>query len=103
MLLSLAILLLSALIVCSSNVVYALVLLVLAFFLSGALLIWQGTEFLGYILIVVYVGAIAVLFLFVVMTLDVDREGSPRSPSGLVDYAPQLAGALFAAFAVWSV
>ncbi len=103
LLLTAFIVLLSASIVYSKNVVYALVQLVIAFFLSGVLLIWQGMEFLGYVLIIVYVGAIAILFLFVVMTLDVVQESRPSLPSDLSDYAPHAAGALFGVFSVWAV
>ena len=53
------------------NPVYAVLLLVIAFFSSAALFVMQGAEFLGLLLVIVYVGAIAVLFLFVVMMLDI--------------------------------
>ena len=53
------------------NPVYAVLLLVVAFFSSAALFVMQGAEFLGLLLVIVYVGAIAVLFLFVVMMLDI--------------------------------
>lgn len=58
----------------SNNVVYSLMSLVLVFFLSGLVLIALRMEFLGYMLIIVYVGAIAILFLFVIITLDLTRE-----------------------------
>ena len=60
----------------SSNVVHSLMSLILVFFLSGIILLTLRVEFLGYMLIIVYVGAIAVLFLFVVMTLDINKEES---------------------------
>nr|YP_009240012.1 NADH dehydrogenase subunit 6 [Lotharella oceanica]AMN87093.1 NADH dehydrogenase subunit 6 [Lotharella oceanica] len=80
----------------SRNMVYSLVSLVGAFFFSGALLVWMGLEFLGYVLIIVYVGAIAILLLFVVMTLDVNRE-SYASPSWVLDYVPHVFSLAFTA------
>ena len=61
------------------NPVHAVLFLILAFFNAAGLFVLLGAEFLAMILIVVYVGAVAVLFLFVVMMLDVNfaelREG----------------------------
>jgi NADH-quinone oxidoreductase subunit J len=70
----------SALMVISSrNPVHSVLFLILAFVNAAALFLMMGAEFLAMILVVVYVGAVAVLFLFVVMMLDVDfaalREG----------------------------
>jgi len=63
----------SALVVVSTrNMVHAVMFLILAFLNAAALFILLGAEFLAMLLIVVYVGAIAVLFLFVVMMLNVD-------------------------------
>jgi NADH-quinone oxidoreductase subunit J len=63
----------SALMVISArNPVHSVLFLILAFFSSAGLFILLGAEFLGLILVVVYVGAVAVLFLFVVMMLDID-------------------------------
>ena len=63
----------------SRNPVHSVLFLILAFFNAAGLFMIAGAEFLALILIVVYVGAVAVLFLFVVMMLDVDfsemREG----------------------------
>jgi NADH-quinone oxidoreductase subunit J len=63
--------------------------LILAFFNAAALFLIAGAEFLAMILVIVYVGAVAVLFLFVVMMLDIDfaqlREGFQRyAPIGAV-------------------
>jgi NADH-quinone oxidoreductase subunit J len=59
--------------------VHAVLFLILAFFNAAGLFLIAGAEFLAMILVIVYVGAVAVLFLFVVMMLDVDfaalREG----------------------------
>jgi NADH-quinone oxidoreductase subunit J len=63
----------SALMVISArNPVHAVLWLILAFFNAAGLFVLLGAEFLAMILVVVYVGAVAVLFLFVVMMLDVD-------------------------------
>jgi NADH-quinone oxidoreductase subunit J len=61
-------------VVFSRHTVHAVLSLIFAFFNAAALLIMIGAEFVGFMLIVVYVGAVAVLFLFVVMMLDVDRD-----------------------------
>jgi len=66
-------------VIAAKNPVHSVLFLILAFFNSAGLFILLGAEFLAMILVVVYVGAVAVLFLFVVMMLDVDfaelREG----------------------------
>lgn len=65
----------SALVVVSTrNMVHSVMFLILAFLNAAALFILLGAEFLAMLLIVVYVGAIAVLFLFVVMMLNVDQK-----------------------------
>src|SRR4051794_25624646 len=64
----------SALVVSSRNPVHSVLFLILAFFNAAALFLIAGAEFLAMILVVVYVGAVAVLFLFVVMMLDIDFE-----------------------------
>ena len=70
-----AVLLVSAtLVVSSRNPVHSVLFLILAFFNAAALFLIAGAEFLAMILVVVYVGAVAVLFLFVVMMLDIDFE-----------------------------
>ena len=68
-----AILLVSAAMVVSArNPVHSVLFLILSFFNAAALFLIAGAEFLAMILVIVYVGAVAVLFLFVVMMLDVD-------------------------------
>ncbi len=85
-----AILIASAVMVVSSrNPVHSVLFLILAFFNAAALFLIAGAEFLAMILVIVYVGAVAVLFLFVVMMLDIDfsrlREGFQRyAPVGAV-------------------
>ena len=70
------------LVVTARNPVHSVLWLILAFFSSAGLFVLMGAEFLAMLLVVVYVGAVAVLFLFVVMMLDVDfvklREGYAR-------------------------
>jgi NADH-quinone oxidoreductase subunit J len=78
-----AILLVSAaMVVTARNPVHSVLFLILAFFNAAALFLIAGAEFLAMILVIVYVGAVAVLFLFVVMMLDIDfaelREGFQR-------------------------
>ena len=68
-----------AMVVVSRNPVYSVLFLILAFFNAAALFVLIGAEFIAMILVIVYVGAVAVLFLFVVMMLDINlaklREG----------------------------
>ena len=59
-------------VIAARNPVHAVLFLILAFFNAAGLFVLLGAEFLAMILVVVYVGAVAVLFLFVVMMLDVD-------------------------------
>ena len=59
-------------VVSSRNPVHSVLFLILAFFNAAALFLIAGAEFLAFILVIVYVGAVAVLFLFVVMMLDID-------------------------------
>jgi NADH-quinone oxidoreductase subunit J len=70
----------AVMVVASKNPVHSVLFLILAFFNAAGLFVLMGAEFLAMILVVVYVGAVAVLFLFVVMMLDVDfaefRKGS---------------------------
>jgi len=76
----------SALMVISSrNPVHSVLFLILCFVNAAGLFMLAGAEFLALILIVVYVGAVAVLFLFVVMMLDVDFAGMRQ---GMLQYAP---------------
>jgi NADH-quinone oxidoreductase subunit J len=79
----------AVMVVTSRNPVHSVLFLILAFFNAAALFLIAGAEFLAMILVIVYVGAVAVLFLFVVMMLDVDfaklREGFQRyAPLGAV-------------------
>ncbi len=83
-------------VVSAKNPVHSVLWLILAFFSAAGLFVLMGAEFLAMLLVVVYVGAVAVLFLFVVMMLDVDfaqlRQGFAQyMPLGLI-----IAGALAA-------
>jgi NADH-quinone oxidoreductase subunit J len=61
-----------AMVIVARNPVHAVLFLILAFFNAAGLFVLLGAEFLAMLLVIVYVGAVAVLFLFVVMMLDVD-------------------------------
>src|ERR1700685_1171266 len=81
-----AITLFSAVMVISSkNPVHSVFFLILAFFNSAGLFILLGAEFIAMVLVIVYVGAVAVLFLFVVMMLDVNFVDLKK---GINNYAP---------------
>ena len=72
-------------VITAKNPVHAVLFLILAFVNSAGLFMLAGAEFLALLLIVVYVGAVAVLFLFVVMMLDVDFA---ELRAGYLDYLP---------------
>src|SRR3954451_23729113 len=81
-----AILLVSAAtVITAKNPVHSVLFLILAFFNAAALFLIAGAEFLAMILVIVYVGAVAVLFLFVVMMLDVNFV---ELRAGFQRYAP---------------
>ncbi|TLP49007.1 MULTISPECIES: NADH-quinone oxidoreductase subunit J [Cohaesibacter] len=67
------------------NPVHSVLFLILAFFNAAALFVLLGAEFLAMLLIVVYVGAVAVLFLFIVMMLDIDFV---ELRAGFLSYMP---------------
>ena len=82
----------AALVVCSGaltnlsrNPVHSVLWLILAFFNAAGLMVLLGAEFIAMLLVIVYVGAVAVLFLFVVMMLDIDFA---ELRAGFVDYLP---------------
>ena len=72
-------------VIASRNPVHSVLYLILAFFNAAGLFLLLGAEFLAMILVVVYVGAVAVLFLFVVMMLDVDFA---ELRQGFLQYLP---------------
>jgi NADH-quinone oxidoreductase subunit J len=75
----------AAMVISARNPVHSVLYLILAFVNAAGLFILMGAEFLAMILIVVYVGAVAVLFLFVVMMLDVDFA---ELKQGVLQYLP---------------
>ena len=91
--------------VTARNPVHSVLWLILAFFNAAGLMLLIGAEFIAMLLVIVYVGAVAVLFLFVVMMLDIDfaelRSGFARYlPAGLVLVA-LLAGEIIFATSAW--
>jgi NADH-quinone oxidoreductase subunit J len=86
----------AVMVVAAKNPVHSVLYLILAFVNASGLFVMMGAEFLAMILIVVYVGAVAVLFLFVVMMLDVDFA---ELRQGLLQYLPvgMMVGAIFLA------
>ena len=79
----------ATLVIAAKNPVHAVLFLILTFFNAAGLFVLLGAEFLAMLLVIVYVGAVAVLFLFVVMMLDVDfaelRAGFIKNaPVGLI-------------------
>jgi len=80
------VLVLSAVMVISArNPVHSVLFLILAFFNAAGLFVMLGAEFIAMILVIVYVGAVAVLFLFVVMMLDINFAELRR---GMMQHAP---------------
>jgi NADH-quinone oxidoreductase subunit J len=86
----------AVMVIASKNPVHSVLFLILAFVNAAGLFLLLGAEFLAMILIVVYVGAVAVLFLFVVMMLDVDFA---ELRQGFLQYLPvgALVGCIFLA------
>jgi NADH-quinone oxidoreductase subunit J len=90
------------LVIFARNPVHSVLWLILAFFNAAGLMLMAGAEFIALLLVIVYVGAVAVLFLFVVMMLDIDfaslRSGFTRNlPFGLVIALVLLAEIIIAA------
>jgi NADH-quinone oxidoreductase subunit J len=75
----------AVMVISSRNPVHSVLFLILCFFNAAGLFVLLGAEFLAMILVVVYVGAVAVLFLFVVMMLDVDFV---ELRQGMLNYLP---------------
>ena len=75
----------AALTISSRNPVHSVLWLILAFFNAAGLMVLVGAEFIAMLLVIVYVGAVAVLFLFVVMMLDIDFA---ELRAGFVRYLP---------------
>ena len=97
----------AVMVISARNPVHSVLFLILAFFNAAGLFVLMGAEFLAMILVIVYVGAVAVLFLFVVMMLDIDfaqlRSGAMRYlPIGTLIGFILLAELVFL-FASWTV
>lgn len=75
----------AAMVILSRNPVHSVMWLILAFFNAAGLMVLTGAEFIAMLLVIVYVGAVAVLFLFVVMMLDIDFA---ELRAGFVRYLP---------------
>ena len=76
----------SIMVITSRNTVYSVFFLILVFINISILFIMIGAEFLGMIVLIVYVGAVAVLFLFVVMMLNItEQESKKTSRKGLIN------------------
>ena len=97
----------AVMVISARNPVHSVLFLILAFVNAAGLFLLTGAEFLAMILVVVYVGAVAVLFLFVVMMLDVDFA---ELKQGFLQYLPigMLVGLivlveLITVIGVWSV
>src|SRR5438876_4233805 len=75
----------AVMVIVSRNPVHSVLYLILAFVNASGLFVLMGAEFLGMMLIVVYVGAVAVLFLFVIMMLDVNFT---ELREGILEYLP---------------
>ncbi len=75
----------AVMVISARNPVHSVLFLILAFFNAAGLFVLVGAEFLAMVLVVVYVGAVAVLFLFVVMMLDINFV---RLREGILQYLP---------------
>jgi len=96
----------AAMVIFARNPVHSVMWLILAFFNAAGLMLLAGAEFIAMLLVIVYVGAVAVLFLFVVMMLNIDFA---ELRSGFVRYMPLgalvaviLAAELIFAVGAWS-
>ena len=90
----------------SRNPVHSVLWLIMAFFNAAGLMILVGAEFIAMLLVIVYVGAVAVLFLFVVMMLDIDfaelRAGVARYAAVGLLLALALVAEIIVAVGAWS-
>ena len=82
---SIVLLLAAVMVISARNPVHSVLYLILAFFNAAALFVLIGAEFLAMILVVIYVGAVAVLFLFVIMMLDINLA---ELRQGFLHYMP---------------
>nr|WP_221239267.1 NADH-quinone oxidoreductase subunit J [Sphingomonas xinjiangensis] len=95
-----------ALTILSRNPVHSVLWLILAFFNAAGLMVLAGAEFIAMLLVIVYVGAVAVLFLFVVMMLDIDfaelRSGVMKYAAVGLALAIALVAEIIIAIGAWS-
>ena len=96
-----------AMTIASRNPVHSVLWLIFAFFNAAGLMVLIGAEFIAMLLVIVYVGAVSVLFLFVVMMLDIDfaelRTGASRYIWPGLTLAVALAAELVVTVQAWSV
>lgn len=96
-----------AMTIASRNPVHSVLWLIFAFFNAAGLMVLLGAEFIAMLLVIVYVGAVSVLFLFVVMMLDIDfaelRTGAARYVWPGLALAVALAAELVVTVQAWSV
>lgn len=96
----------AAMTITARNPVHSVLWLILAFFNAAGLMVLAGAEFIALLLVIVYVGAVAVLFLFVVMMLDIDfaelRAGFVRYAMFGLAIAVALAAEIVIGTAAWS-
>lgn len=93
-------------VITARNPVHSVLFLILSFFTSAGLFVMLGAEFIALLMVIVYVGAVAVLFLFVVMMLDIDftnlRKGAMQYvPMGLM-LGAVLLGELIVIYSSWN-
>jgi len=95
-----------AMTISSRNPVHSVMWLILAFFNAAGLMVLVGAEFIAMLLVIVYVGAVAVLFLFVVMMLDIEvaqlRAGFARYAAPGLALAVALAAEILIGIGAWS-
>ena len=91
-------------VVASRNPVHSVLFLVLCFFNAAGLFVLLGAEFIAFILVIVYVGAVAVLFLFVVMMMDIDFAALRGKAAGYLPLALGLGAVLLGEFGlmIWT-
>lgn len=85
-------------VITTKNPVHSVLFLIMAFFNAAGLFVLLGAEFLAMILVIVYVGAVAVLFLFVVMMLDVDFSSLRKTSMKYLPFGLLVSGIIIAEF-----
>src|SRR5579871_4987723 len=90
-------------VVSAKNPVHSVLFLIAAFFSAAGLFVLLGAEFLAMLLVIVYVGAVAVLFLFVVMMMDIDFAALKQGFTRYLPFGGLIAGVLVAEIAIVAV